>query len=87
MLHRNIKLFPESQDFIQSRVESGRYENASEVVRAALHALAREEKAVKKEISVHSIGEGDVFRKLWEASASSLQKTRSRNAGKLAVRQ
>jgi putative addiction module CopG family antidote len=74
MLYRNVKLPSEFHDFIQSRVESGRYENASEVVRAALYALAREEKASKKERSVHSIAEGDVFRQLWEASASSLPK-------------
>ncbi len=40
---RNVNLTPELDQFIASRLESGRYENASEVVRAALRILEREE--------------------------------------------
>ena len=40
---RNVNLTTELDGFITSRVQSGRYENASEVVRAALRVLEREE--------------------------------------------
>lgn len=86
MQHRPVKLPPESHDFVLSRVESGRYENAGEVMRAALRALHREEKNSEAERSAGSIAEGDVFRKLWEVSASSLAKTQ-RSCGNLAAQQ
>jgi putative addiction module CopG family antidote len=81
MRHRAINLSSEFHDIVQSRVENGRYENANEVIRAALHALVREEKASKNDRSARNISEDDVFRPLWEASASSLRKTRSSNSG------
>ena len=74
---RNVNLTDEFDHFVVAKVESGRYENAGEVMRAALRALHREEQNSEKERSAHSIAEGDVFRKLWEASASSLPETRS----------
>jgi putative addiction module CopG family antidote len=40
---RNVNLTNELDHFITSRVQNGRYENASEVVRAALRTLEREE--------------------------------------------
>jgi len=40
---RNVNLTPELQQFISEKVDSGRYSNASEVMRAALRALEREE--------------------------------------------
>lgn len=40
---RNVNLTDELDSFVLSKVESGRYENASEVVRAALRTLEREE--------------------------------------------
>jgi len=40
---RNVNLTDELDGFVLARVESGRYENASEVVRAALRTLEREE--------------------------------------------
>lgn len=43
MQHRTIKLFPESHDYLLSRVESGCYEDAGSVIRAAMRALDREE--------------------------------------------
>jgi antitoxin ParD1/3/4 len=40
---RNVNLTEEMDQFVSSRIESGRYESASEVVRAALRTLEREE--------------------------------------------
>jgi antitoxin ParD1/3/4 len=40
---RNVNLTDELDRFVAAKVESGRYENASEVVRAALRTLEREE--------------------------------------------
>ena len=40
---RNVNLTNELDSFVLERVESGRYENPSEVVRAALRTLEREE--------------------------------------------
>ena len=40
---RNVNLTDELDRFVASRIENGRYENASEVVRAALRTLEREE--------------------------------------------
>jgi len=40
----NISLTPELDAFLQSRVESGRYQTTSEVVREALRLLERQEK-------------------------------------------
>ena len=40
---RNVNLTEELDAFVLSKIENGRYENASEVVRAALRALEREE--------------------------------------------
>ena len=40
---RNVNLTDELDRFVSIKIESGRYENASEVVRAALRTLAREE--------------------------------------------
>ena len=40
---RNVNLTQELDHFVLAKVKSGRYENASEVVRAALRTLEREE--------------------------------------------
>jgi len=40
---RNVSLTDELERFVTTKVESGRFENASEVVRAGLRALEREE--------------------------------------------
>lgn len=40
---RNISLPPELDAFIQNRVRSGQYGNASDVIRAGLRSLARDE--------------------------------------------
>ncbi len=73
MLYRNIHLTPDSYDFVRCRVESGRYENANDLVRAALRALHREESASEAKRKASAIAEGDVFRKLWEMSAEATQ--------------
>lgn len=41
---RNVNLTQELDHFVLAKVKSGRYENASEVVRAALRSLEREER-------------------------------------------
>jgi antitoxin ParD1/3/4 len=68
---RNVNLTPELENFITAKIESGRYENASEVVRAALRELEREEKEYEvkmaaltlalKEGRASGVAEGDVF--------------------------
>ena len=40
---RNVNLTDELDRFVAAKIESGRYENASEVVRAALRTLERDE--------------------------------------------
>jgi antitoxin ParD1/3/4 len=40
---RNVNLTDELDRFVLSKIESGRYENASEVIRAALRSLERDE--------------------------------------------
>jgi Arc/MetJ-type ribon-helix-helix transcriptional regulator len=56
---------------VQTRIESGRYENAGELMRAAFRALHREERTPEPVRSTSAIAEGDAFRRLWEISARS----------------
>lgn len=68
---RNVNLTPALDRFITTRVKQGRYENASEVVRAALRSLDRDEKAFKAKLAAlrdaveegdaSGLAEGDVF--------------------------
>ncbi len=68
---RNVNLTEELEHFVVSRVKSGRYENASEVVRAALRTFEREEqhneaklaalRAAIHEGDTSGIATGDVF--------------------------
>jgi antitoxin ParD1/3/4 len=44
---RNVNLTDELDRFVSEKIESGRYENASEVVRAALRTLEREERLMR----------------------------------------
>jgi putative addiction module CopG family antidote len=71
MLGTMVSLPPDLGDFIASRVESGRYESANELLRAALRALEREERNPIQLRPLSTIAEGDVFRGLWEASLKS----------------
>jgi antitoxin ParD1/3/4 len=78
---RNVNLTPDLDDFVLTRVESGRYANPSEMVQAALRALDREERVnealfgtphvLSEEESLSKIAESDVFRSLWNAQVQS----------------
>jgi antitoxin ParD1/3/4 len=41
---RNINLTPEMDQFVDSKIQSGQYANASEVLRAGLRALEEDER-------------------------------------------
>ena len=58
---RNVNLTDELDSFVLTKVESGRYENASEVVRAALRILEREEQEYEARLAAlrTAIDEGD----------------------------
>ncbi len=58
---RNVNLTEELDRFILSQVESGFYENASEVVRSALRRLEREEQEYQAKLSAlrAAIDEGE----------------------------
>lgn len=73
---RNVNLTDKMEEFIVSRVESGLYANASEVMRAALRLLEREEqeyeermKALKVAIAAGDASgdaEDGVFERLYD---------------------
>ena len=58
---RNVNLTDQLDHFVRAKVDSGRYENASEVVRAALRTLEREEQEYEAKLAVlrGAIDEGD----------------------------
>ena len=58
---RNVNLTEELDRFVLKKVKSGRYENASEVVRAALRTLEREEQEYEAKLATlrAAIDEGD----------------------------
>ena len=58
---RNVNLTDELDSFVLAKVESGRYENANEVVRAALRTLEREEQQYEAKLAAlrTAIDEGD----------------------------
>lgn len=58
---RNVSLTVELDRFVSTRVKSGRYENASEVVRTALRTLEREELEQRAKLKAlrTAIDEGD----------------------------
>ena len=58
---RNVNLTDELDRFVLEKVASGRYENASEVVRAALRNLDREEREYEARLAAlrAAIDEGD----------------------------
>lgn len=73
---RNVNLTQELDSIVLARVESGRFENASEVVRAALRALEREERIFEAKLATlraaiddgdaSGVAEGDVFQQVRE---------------------
>jgi antitoxin ParD1/3/4 len=68
---RNVNLTEELDRYVAMKVESGRYDNASEVVRAALRSLEREDseyearltalRAAVDEGDASGVAHGDVF--------------------------
>src|SRR5664279_5020529 len=58
---RNVNLTNELDRFVARKVKSGRYENASEVVRAGLRTLEREEQQYEAKLAAlrAAIDEGD----------------------------
>ena len=58
---RNVNLTDELDRFVLNKVKSGRYENASEVLRAALRNLEREEQQYELKLAAlrAAIDEGD----------------------------
>lgn len=68
---RNVNLTEELDRFVLARVASGRYENASEVIRAALRTLDRDEREHEARLAAlrdaiddgdaSGIAKGDVF--------------------------
>lgn len=58
---RSVNLTKELDGFITTKVASGRYQNASEVVRAALRSLERDERRYEAKLAVlrAAIDEGD----------------------------
>jgi antitoxin ParD1/3/4 len=58
---RNVNLTDDLESFVLEKVESGRYENASEVVRAALRGLDRDERQFEAKLAAlrTAIDEGD----------------------------
>ncbi|MGA2350075.1 MAG: type II toxin-antitoxin system ParD family antitoxin [Terracidiphilus sp.] len=73
---RNVNLTQELDCFVLARVKSGRFENASEVVRAGLRTLEREEKLFEAKLmalraaiddgDASGVVEGDVFQQVRE---------------------
>ena len=73
---RNVNLTDELDRFVAKKVKTGRYENASEVVRAGLRTLEREEQQYEAKIAAlraaidegaSGIAEGYVFRRVRNA--------------------
>ena len=76
---RNVNLTDELDRFVLSKVENGSYENASEVVRAALRSLHREERTYEAKLAAlraaidegeaSGFAEGDVLQRVRERLA------------------
>jgi len=73
---RNVNLTDELDRFVLKNVESGRYENASEVIRAALRSLEREDREYEAKLvalrtaidegDASGVAEGDPFARVRE---------------------
>jgi antitoxin ParD1/3/4 len=82
---RNVNLTAELDKFVTLKVKSGRYDNASEVVRAALRSLEHDEQEQEAKLAAlrtavvageaSGVASGDVFGKI--------QKRIRQRAGKL----
>ena len=81
---RNVNLTDELDRFVLAKVESGRYENASEVVRAALRTLEREEQRYEVKLAAlrlaidkgdaSGVAEGNPFARVRQALKLSRKK-------------
>jgi antitoxin ParD1/3/4 len=81
---RNVNLTDELDRFVLAKVESGRFENASEVVRAALRTLEREEQRYELKLAAlraaidqgdaSGVAEGDSFARVRQALKLSRKK-------------
>jgi putative addiction module CopG family antidote len=68
---RNVDLPDELDQFVQAKVESGLYENASEVVRTAIRTLEREERDCEaRHRATGGNDQGGILRSAQEADAS-----------------
>ena len=58
---RNVNLTDELDHFVRMKIRSGKYENASEVIRAALRTLEREEQVHQAKLAAlgAAIDDGD----------------------------
>jgi len=82
---RNVNLTEELDRFVLSKVESGRYENASEVIRAALRNLERQEQEFQAKLTTlrsaiddgdsSGLARGDVFAQARRALSKHARKT------------
>ena len=71
---RNVNLTDKLDRFVAKKVKTGRYENASEVVRAALRILEREEQQYEAKLAAlraaidegdtSGVAKGDAFRRV-----------------------
>jgi len=67
---RNVNLTDELDRFVAKKVKTGRYENASEVVRAGLRTLEREEQQYEAKLAegdASGVAEGDVLGRVRKA--------------------
>lgn len=78
----NVSLTPHLEELIQDKVSSGRYGNASEVVREALRLLEErdQERAAKLEALRQAILEGENSgpAEPWEGAEAIIEKARKR---------
>ena len=71
---RNINLTPEMDRFVDAKIQSGQYANASEVLRAGLRALEQDEKEDRAKLQAlrtaiqagidSGVADGDVIERL-----------------------
>ena len=91
---RNVNLTNELDCFVLEKVRSGRFENASEVVRAALRTLEREEREYEAKLAAlraaiaagdaSGVSRGDVFARVLKtlgATPKRAQASRRQAAG------
>ena len=74
---RNVNLTEQLDRFVHNKVKTGSYDNASEVVRAALRSLEREEREYEAKLAAlraaidegdaSGVAEGDVFAQVRKA--------------------